>query len=430
MLDFKSTRRRQITLLVIVITLLLVAMIFGMWLTNPNKGQPSVLEQQQEQAQMDRLKLDYTAKPSNAMTTEEFWLSRSSQDLTAMQEDNAQLRDEIYALSQQINALQNSQQDLMTSTVPATSRLSPINLNQQPLPQPAVEPTVAARSTQIPIKTTELPVDLGIQVTIIGSAPTTGTANTQTSKKLGGTRLDGTPVPDHLEASQSVTDDQTVLTRHMHPNVAHYLPASSIITTTLLSGIDAPTGAQANTQPIPVLLRFMDDGRLPNFFNSGVNSCHALGASYGDLASERVYIRLESLTCIKKNGDVIESLLKGYVTGEDGKAGFRGKLVSKQGAILAKSLTAGLFGGLGNTLAQPAMVPSTTTTQNTTELFQSNMLSGAGQSLNSVAEFYLDRASETYPILEVDAGRIGEVILTTGTNFEQPLIGQTREKRP
>lgn len=43
---------------------------------------------------------------------------------------------------------------------------------------------------------------------------------------------------------------------------------------------------------------------------------------------------------------VIEAKLDSYAVGEDGKAGVRGRVVSKQGQIIAKSLMAGFLGGV------------------------------------------------------------------------------------
>ena len=59
--------------------------------------------------------------------------------------------------------------------------------------------------------------------------------------------------------------------------------------------------------------------------------CHVTGAGYGQLASERAHVRLERIACVLRSGDVIDTKIKGYVAGEDGKTGIRGRLVSKTG---------------------------------------------------------------------------------------------------
>ena len=217
-------------------------------------------------------------------------------------------------------------------------------------------------------------------------------------------------------------------------NVKHYLPTGSFATAILLSGMDAPTGGQAKSQPVPVLLRVMDAGQLPNFWNSDVDNCHVTGAAHGDIASERAHIRLETLTCVLVNGDVIEEPIKGYVAGEDGKAGLRGRLVSKQGALIAKSLLAGVASGLGHSLTQQYQQVSTSPLGNVTTIdpnkaFEAGLATGASNALEKIADYYIARANEIYPIIEVDANRIGEIILLGGTDFGTDLIGNTREHK-
>lgn len=65
---------------------------------------------------------------------------------------------------------------------------------------------------------------------------------------------------------------------------------------------------------------------------------------------------------------VIEAKLDSYAVGEDGKAGVRGRVVSKQGQIIAKSLMAGFLGGVSEAFdvnpvpvvsTNPAQIPST-----------------------------------------------------------------------
>jgi len=84
------------------------------------------------------------------------------------------------------------------------------------------------------------------------------------------------------------------------------IPAGSFVRGILLSGLDAPTGGRAQSQPHPVLIRIVDRAVLPNLFKADIRDCFVIGAGYGDLASERAYIRLEALSCVKKSGEVVE----------------------------------------------------------------------------------------------------------------------------
>jgi conjugal transfer pilus assembly protein TraB len=137
-----------------------------------------------------------------------------------------------------------------------------------------------------------------------------------------------------------------------------YIPSGAFTRALLLGGLDAPTGGQAQRNPQPVLLRLMDNAVLPNQFRSKVKECFVVGAGYGDVSSERAYIRTESLSCITRDGTAIDVPVKGYVAGEDGKAGMRGRLVSKQGQILANALLAGVASGIGQAFTQSSTTMS------------------------------------------------------------------------
>ena len=74
----------------------------------------------------------------------------------------------------------------------------------------------------------------------------------------------------------------------------------------MVGGVDASTSIQASNDPRPVLLRVTDHGTLPRKFKSDLCGCHVLAACYGDISSERVYMRLEKLTCTeRKTGEVV-----------------------------------------------------------------------------------------------------------------------------
>ncbi|MEA3641203.1 MAG: conjugal transfer protein TrbI, partial [Lamprobacter sp.] len=73
------------------------------------------------------------------------------------------------------------------------------------------------------------------------------------------------------------------------------IPAGSILRGVLLSGLDAPTGRAARQDPYPALLRLKHTAILPNRFRADVRECFLLVGGYGDLGSERVYLRAESI---------------------------------------------------------------------------------------------------------------------------------------
>ena len=92
---------------------------------------------------------------------------------------------------------------------------------------------------------------------------------------------------------------------------------------------------------MPALLRVEKEAILPNRFTSDIKDCFVLVSGHGDLSSERAFLRGEYLSCVRNDGAVLETKFPSYVVGEDGKAGMKGRLVSKQGQMIARTLIAG-----------------------------------------------------------------------------------------
>jgi conjugal transfer pilus assembly protein TraB len=209
---------------------------------------------------------------------------------------------------------------------------------------------------------------------------------------------------------------------------AVYIPAGAILRGIFLNGLDMPTGQQARSQPTPALIRVRDLAILPNRVRADVRECFVIVGGFGDLASERAYLRGETLTCVRADGGVIEVPVEAYAVGEDGKVGLRGRVVSKQGAMLAKALQAGFLQSFAQMFNQvPAIPVSNVSNGSGNQLPYQSMLSGqsaagaaargVGGAMDRLANYYMDLAEQTFPVLEVDAGRGVELILNAGVSL-------------
>lgn len=213
-----------------------------------------------------------------------------------------------------------------------------------------------------------------------------------------------------------------------------YLPAGSLISGTLITGLDAPTHESARREPFPALLRIQKEAILPNRFRADIRECFLIAAGYGDLSSERAYLRGETLSCVRSDGGVIESRLDSYAVGEDGKAGVRGRLVSKQGQLVAKSMMAGFLQGLAGAFDVNPVPIIQTGNAGDTQLYQEVLsqqalqgaaIKGTGKALERVAQFYLDMAENIFPVIEVDAARQIEIVVTRGATLALHQGGKT-----
>ncbi|WP_019406467.1 TrbI/VirB10 family protein [Stutzerimonas stutzeri] len=207
------------------------------------------------------------------------------------------------------------------------------------------------------------------------------------------------------------------------------IPAGSILSGVLVTGMDAPTGKQAQRDPFPSLLRIKSEAILPNRFRADFRECMLIAGGWGDLSSERAYMRAERISCVRNDGTVLEAPIEAYATGEDGKTGLRGRLVSKQGQLIARSLMAGLMEGAASAF-DVRQVPSINITRGFQDggetqapvyeqAFDSNALQaagarGAGSALERIADYYLEMAENIFPVIEIDAMRNVDFIVNKG----------------
>lgn len=217
-----------------------------------------------------------------------------------------------------------------------------------------------------------------------------------------------------------------------------YIPVGSIITGTILTGGDFPTSKGGMENPTPLLVRISKEAILPNRRTSDIRECFLLMGGRGDLSSERVKLRGETLSCIRDDGSVIESKLNSFLTGEDGKEGIRGRLVSKQGQLIARSLVAGFASGLSEAFDVNAVPTISTSSDGTvqyervysSEAMQGAAVKGFSNAMEDISEFYLDMAREIFPVLEINAGRQVDVIVINGTQLKIKAEGGAVDTTP
>ncbi|WP_329832900.1 MULTISPECIES: TraB/VirB10 family protein [Stenotrophomonas] len=209
-----------------------------------------------------------------------------------------------------------------------------------------------------------------------------------------------------------------------------YLPTGSLMSGVLITGLDAPTGRTAQTMPIPVLARVKAEAILPSQYRSDVREAFILAAGFGDLSSERAYLRTERLSMILKNGEVIDIPIKMSAVGNDGKNGLRGRVVSKQGAVIGQALMAGMadgvsraFGGRSSGFGRGSELPSDS------EVMVAGIGGGASSALDRIAAYFLSQAEAMYPVVEVDGGREITFILLEGTELVPRGADEKADKR-
>lgn len=343
--------------------------------------------------------------PGAGVSDKDVWITKSESKLQNM-------ATELRGLKQTMQKLQNQNHQEQTNTgvsigPPDNTYASLPALPPQPVNAPAVIPRMGPGSAATG-GTSITPLTQPVQ-TIPHSAMQAGQPGQPVAPSGGMLVVHMTPPQD--APPKEKTDNSAWL-------AVSFTPAR------LLNGLDAATGGSAQQNPQPVLMAVTDMTQMPNRYREDFRECFITAAGYGDISSERAYLRLEKLSCIDDDGHAIEESIDGYVTGEDGKVGMRGHLVSKQGQVLAKALLAGIASGIGNAFTQSVSTQSISPLGATTTIppgaaARAGVYSGVGKALNKLADFYIQQANKLYPVIEVDSGRIVDVIINKGVRLPQ-----------
>ncbi len=131
----------------------------------------------------------------------------------------------------------------------------------------------------------------------------------------------------------------------------------------------------------------------------------------------------------------LEVKIKGSIFDETGKVGVKGRLVTKQGQVLANALLAGVISGIGYGFQNQYTTFSTSpfgqvATTDPTHAFEAGMSAGVGRAMDRLAQYYISLAEKTFPVIEVDAGRSVDVVLTEGVAIDAPLASAGGAARP
>ena len=224
--------------------------------------------------------------------------------------------------------------------------------------------------------------------------------------------------------------------RQMDKTLGAWLPAGSHAEAVVIAGVDASAGIVSQSDPRPVLLRITspawtaaEEGQA---LEVDLEGCTVTGAAHGDLSSEKVYVRLRTLTCAgDQPGAVVETEVAGFVAGA-GKTGVRGPVVSREGALVEKAFLAGALSGLGDGVSrafEPQAVatgPGAAAVTNTglSDIARSGLGAGAGSAGRKVADYLIRRAEQYQPVIQLQAGTRVAVVFIEGARLD----GREEEK--
>ncbi len=228
------------------------------------------------------------------------------------------------------------------------------------------------------------------------------------------------PAPQPEEIAEGEFQAWTCEEAEEDHHVLFEIPAGTVVRAVLVSGADCSVAVQKPTGPNMVLLRPLDNGKLPRKVSVPLKGSVIIGNAIGDINSERVYIRGERLTLVERNGTFIETDVSAYVSGEDGREGMRGVVVDRSGQIITRAAFAAFLQGVGQTveatlnnqvLEKLARVSAKESILNL-DMLRNSAFQGGTTAMNKVADYMIKRAEQLQPAIQIAAGRVVDIVFT------------------
>ena len=205
-----------------------------------------------------------------------------------------------------------------------------------------------------------------------------------------------------------------------------WLPAGSMISGTVITGVNADISASTASSPPPIMIRITEEVLTPGGYYIDLRGCTIMAGVVGSLKDRRGKVRSEVLSCMRDDGSAIETSLVAFGSGSDGLEGIKGNLVHNADEMLANTVLAGTLSGFAGAV-RPMNIPGVQTTPGSETLFQAPdpgqvtgiaALNGVGDSMERFSDDWISLAEQSLPYIEIQAGRKIDLITQKGLALE------------
>ena len=194
----------------------------------------------------------------------------------------------------------------------------------------------------------------------------------------------------------------------------NYIPAGSFARAIILGGADANASVNGQTSSSPILLKVITNAVLPNGQNANIKDCFIIASMFGDVSSGRGEVRLTNLSCVREHKTILDIPIQGTVYDSSGKNGLQGHVIMKNGKLLAYAGIAGLLSGIGSTVQQSILSPQLQEVPGMGKIFKYGVSKGGNTALSKLSDYFIKRADQHHPIVEICAGKIIDVMFQKG----------------
>lgn len=200
-------------------------------------------------------------------------------------------------------------------------------------------------------------------------------------------------------------------------NLPNFTTMKGFAKATLTTGFKAPTLAVGKDNPKPVYLSLDTPVIIANGREMNAEDCMLTASAIGDINSGRAEVRLSEMECIVKIKGIdykVSEKVEGWVYGEDGEFGLKGRLISPEGKVIDAALPlmaieaiVGAAKSIGTT-STSTIAGITTTTSNNSNVgtaMKDGAATGFQKSADKLIDYYIKVLDAMQPSIDVKAGR-------------------------
>ncbi|HHW4982766.1 TPA: TrbI/VirB10 family protein [Legionella anisa] len=339
---------------------------------------------------------------------ESFTEAVAEQALTAQQTELESLKKQISELTQNIKAMgEVHQKELQAQKEELTAQVHELVLANQE------RKTNSEQQNNEPSELNE------VQNPQLWHNPNTYAMNTMMN--------DSTIISDAASRIHTVSFRPKRYIKKTHPNFylnpAHYVPSNTSVRAVILGGADADASVNGQSKNNGVMLfKFLEDGTLPNGQRSRLRGCRVSANSYGDISSERAFATLYRLSCAHPGQPIIDKEVTGWVF-FNGKVGIKGKPLMRDNKVMTWAGVSGALSGIASA-AQYAQSVQAIGPYGATSVVPSSQIApfaaygGASKAADTLSAYYVKRAEQYHPVIQVGSGNVVTVVFKDGFYLE------------
>jgi hypothetical protein len=188
------------------------------------------------------------------------------------------------------------------------------------------------------------------------------------------------------------------------PTKMTFISPGDSVKVKLLTGVNAPVDGT----PYPVVFQLLSPINGPDGSALDLGEARIIAAAQGSEADGRVLFRLADLAIRHKDGRRSVVKVDGWVVGEDGIRGMRGRLIDKLGRLIAATAGVSFMGALGDRIDEKEgaiIIDNSDGVTLDNNDFEASTASAFTDASDRLGQVLIERYEKLIPVVEVLSGR-------------------------